>query len=723
MSMTEELLIRAALRDELSQPLQKVRHEIAAVGREVRKLDAASKTSSRGLDAQGRSARGLGAEARKLDQRLLGLSRTLGRDLARGLRTVGIGLAATTAAVGFFGVKAASQFQQTRISLDGFLGSAEAGKRMFEDLQNLNLETPFQLQDVTKGSKMLLGFGFAGERILPIMKSVTDAAAGLGVGEEGLQRIILNLGQVQAAGVVTGRELRDFATLGFPGYELVASILGKTREEVRAMGDDAQVNSDQFIAAVENMSGPLQRFAGMAKAQMGSLAGQWANFQDVLNVRLADAANPLTESLTKMLPQLTEAVGTALDIIGPPIFGLLGELVSGLTPLIHLLGPVVGSLASGVGDVIGALVPALTAMQPEIPALTTAISQFFAALVPLAPSLTELLVALVPLATEFVEFLTSMTPMLGPFIQGLTWLARQKGPMAALLVTLLGYRALRGAALGISAFLGPLGGLTRQTTALGTAMANTQRQAGPGGVAGFFGSFKGQAAMMTGTTGATMFAQEAADPHKKPTLGGDAKLVAGAAMTGGAIGSMVPVVGTALGAGAGAAVGTGWVIGRRLFGGDTATSRQTIATHSAISAGVPGNRRVSNVFGAALGGPDHPAGRAVDVVGSNLQAYTRAVNAAGGYAALHGAGSGRHAHSVPPMGDTSSPRHTRRGSGPGDGSPTLLWTGNVVNPSSNVDVMRAVRLGFAQAERDRRERAAGGTRGRGRPTITTTTGG
>jgi hypothetical protein len=63
-------------------------------------------------------------------------------------------------------------------------------------------------------------------------------------------------------------------------------------------------------------------------------------------------------------------------------------------------------------------------------------------------------------------------------------------------------------------------------------------------------------------------------------------------------------------------------------------------------------------FGLGSPSSDHATGRAYDLTGQNLGAYSKLVHANGGFAEFHGTGGGRHLHVVPgpgPIGDTASP--------------------------------------------------------------------
>lgn len=99
--------------------------------------------------------------------------------------------------------------------------------------------------------------------------------------------------------------------------------------------------------------------------------------------------------------------------------------------------------------------------------------------------------------------------------------------------------------------------------------------------------------------------------------------------------------------------------------GDTTSSRlsQTMSRHAAMNGQLTGTRNITSAFRTfGLGSPssDHVTGRAYDLTGQNLGAYSKLVHANGGFAEFHGNNSNRHLHVVPgpgAMGDTTVPSY------------------------------------------------------------------
>lgn len=164
--------------------------------------------------------------------------------------------------------------------------------------------------------------------------------------------------------------------------------------------------------------------------------------------------------------------------------------------------------------------------------------------------------------------------------------------------------------------------------------------------------------------------------------------------------------------------GIGGFVSDVIPGGDTATRRTRgsgAASHTlgvgAYADGITAGRRtVTNVFhGSAGGASDHTAGRAFDVIGSNLQSYKATVGRLGGFAEMHGSGKGRHLHVA--VGDTATPRARATASraasrgGGGGGAPVVIGAGAiVVYPQNEMDLAAGIAQGIADYVRDQEER-------------------
>ena len=93
-----------------------------------------------------------------------------------------------------------SMLQTAQIGFTTMLGSAEKAQSFLDDMADFAAKTPFEYPDLLDATKRMLAYGFAAENIFPTLRAVGDATAALGMGSEGVNRIILALGQMRAKG-------------------------------------------------------------------------------------------------------------------------------------------------------------------------------------------------------------------------------------------------------------------------------------------------------------------------------------------------------------------------------------------------------------------------------------------------------------------------------------------------------------------------------------------
>lgn len=190
-----------------------------------------------------------------------------------------------------------SQMQQNRIAFETMLGSADAAGKILNDLAAFAAATPFELPDLTDASKKMLAFGFSADQIMPMLKSVGDATAGLGMsGKEGLDRIILALGQTRAAGKLTGDNLRQLVEAGIPVWDILAKGFNKTTGEIQDMVSKGLIPADQGIDIL--VKGMEDRFPNMMDKQSKSFAGLMSTLKDNVNMTLGGIMKPAFEWLT-----------------------------------------------------------------------------------------------------------------------------------------------------------------------------------------------------------------------------------------------------------------------------------------------------------------------------------------------------------------------------------------------------------------------------------------
>lgn len=230
------------------------------------------------ISAQDNTKSGLTSVEKGFDS-LRGSVNNLGK---AALDTAKVGLAGLTAGIAGLAVtsiKTASSFQQQRVALETFTGSAEIAGKLLSDITNFAKKTPFELSGVIEGTKRLMAFGVSATDVLTDLKSLGNIAAGVGMDK--LPQLILAFGQVKAATKLTGMELRQFTEAGVPLLDELAKQTGKTAAQIKEdMEAGAAPSFEAVREALAALSGEGGRFNNLMEAQSKTLSGTISNLKD-----------------------------------------------------------------------------------------------------------------------------------------------------------------------------------------------------------------------------------------------------------------------------------------------------------------------------------------------------------------------------------------------------------------------------------------------------------
>ena len=264
---------------------------------------------------------------------------------------VGVGVA--LGALGLASVKAAGQMEQTRIAFTTLLKDGEKAKSFLSELEKFAASTPFELPGVLDASKRLLAFGFSAEQVIPILTAVGDSAAALGIGEEGIQRLTLAIGQMQAKGKVSAEEMLQLAEAGVPAWEMLANKIGTDIPTAMDKASKGQISAAEGIQAV--ISGMNSKFGGMMEQQAQTVNGIMSNIQDSVTQSMVDIGDEIIEAfdIKPKLKGAQDALGEFTEKVKSiGLADAVREIPSGFA----------GSMAVIAGAALGVAIPAIVAL-------------------------------------------------------------------------------------------------------------------------------------------------------------------------------------------------------------------------------------------------------------------------------------------------------------------------------------------------------------------------
>lgn len=203
------------------------------------------------------------------------------------------------ATVGFAG-----ELEQANIAFATMLGSMEKAQVFLQQMQQFAAKTPFEFPELQAAAKLMLAFGFQADKILPTLTAVGNAAAGLGVGSEGIDRIVRALGQMQAKAKVSAEEMMQLTEVGIPAWDILAKAMGTSTAEVMKLSQRGLIPASKAIDML--VAGMGERFPNMMEKQSRTYHGLMSTIRDNIKMTLGELGRGILTSLEPRLAQIVD---------------------------------------------------------------------------------------------------------------------------------------------------------------------------------------------------------------------------------------------------------------------------------------------------------------------------------------------------------------------------------------------------------------------------------
>lgn len=186
------------------------------------------------------------------------------------------------------------EFELQEKSLSAILQSADRASEIIGQIKPLALISPFQFKDLVSYTKQLAAYRIETDTLYDTMKNLADVSAGLGVD---MSRIILAYGQVSAASVLRGQELRQFTEAGIPLVSLLADKFTELEGRVVSTGEVFGKISNRLVSfemvkdIFSDMSSEGGMFFNMQEIQAETLIGKISNLTDAYHIMFNSMGN------------------------------------------------------------------------------------------------------------------------------------------------------------------------------------------------------------------------------------------------------------------------------------------------------------------------------------------------------------------------------------------------------------------------------------------------
>ena len=276
------------------------------------------------------------------------------------LGTIGVvGLGALAKKAIDVGIGFNAMMEQSTIAFETMLGDVDKAHAHLANLVDFAKRTPFEQAGLIDASKRLLAFGFAAEEQIPMLTALGDAAAGLGMGTEGVNRLTIALGQMKAKTKVSAQEMMQLTEAGVPAWDILAKAIGKTTAETMKLAEKGLISADVAIQAL--LDGMGDRFGGLMEKQSKSFSGMMSTLKDSATIALGKITEPIFNKLKPALASLIAWMGRPefdqfIDKIGNQLAKAIDTTArffsETLIPVIKSIAEVVIPIGSAIKDLL-----------------------------------------------------------------------------------------------------------------------------------------------------------------------------------------------------------------------------------------------------------------------------------------------------------------------------------------------------------------------------------
>jgi hypothetical protein len=227
----------------------------------------------------------------------------LGAAVSGGIAVYALASRAVQAFTGFVtsSVEAFGEYESIRSNLAVVLGSTEEAAAAFEGLKELAARTPFDVAGLAEAAVQLKQTGTGMRDMTAALTMLGDAAGGSG---EKFRRLVANYAQIQSVGKTTAMDLKQFAQMGLPIYDVL-----------RKMGVQGEATGEQITEAFRIMTSEGGAFYGGMAAGAETLAGKTSTLKDTWKEFKATFAETsgLGRAWKQTLDVLTETIQEQTD--------------------------------------------------------------------------------------------------------------------------------------------------------------------------------------------------------------------------------------------------------------------------------------------------------------------------------------------------------------------------------------------------------------------------
>ena len=217
--------------------------------------------TSSGADKANNDIKSVGNNAKYTEQAIQSFMGTMGK--LRALMAAGLGVQGFNQIVQMAD-KMNTLNAQVKLVSKSTQEFTTAQRKLFEISQNTRGSLEATTTLYVRSSRALKDFGYSQQRVLNFTETLNKAMAVGGVGAQEQASALFQLSQALGSGRLQGDEFRTIAEAAPIILDTIAEYMGRSRDEIKALGAEGKITSEIIFKAMETASGKIAKeFEGM----------------------------------------------------------------------------------------------------------------------------------------------------------------------------------------------------------------------------------------------------------------------------------------------------------------------------------------------------------------------------------------------------------------------------------------------------------------------------
>lgn len=175
-------------------------------------------------------------------------------------------------------IQAYENIQVIRTNLGVISGTQAEGDRLFGDISQYAIKSPFGVQQTAEQATLLKQSGVYAVDLMDTLKMVGDLAGG---NEDKMRRISNDYAQIVANGKANMLQLRQFGNAGIPIYKELSKELGVSSATVRKMSRDGEITAEAVEKVLKNLTSEGGVFYESVEKGAKTLKARTTNLEDI----------------------------------------------------------------------------------------------------------------------------------------------------------------------------------------------------------------------------------------------------------------------------------------------------------------------------------------------------------------------------------------------------------------------------------------------------------